>query len=552
MSSACPSPAPSPLPWRRSRRYHQSFLRVVRLAFVLAGCSSGATMPAAGRVAPAGPVPLVGAPGANAPVSADADGGTVAPATADVRRLSLPEAIALALRHNQRIKVGAYGPAIGRAGVLAASGRFDPALTFRRSHAENEFPVGPVSLGTYLAKTDGYALALEGFTPWGMTYQVGGTAQYERGTADLFTNEYVTFGGITITQPLLRGFGFGANLAELRIAKADRAISDWQYRQTVIDTVTNTILMYVTVAEARENLRIAQRSRELAAQLVRENEKRNQIGTIADADVTQARAQVANREEIVLLARRGLRDLENQLRELLGESRFLPDGPEIVVEPLTAPPVPDVDGAAALRIALGLRPDYRAAEQGVAKRRASSALARNELLPRVDFVGSYGYNGIDPSFAASRTQVRDRENRAYSAGVVVSIPLTFAEGRGRARGARLAYRQSQADLVRLQQDIAVAIAAAIGNLETMAQRVKATGIAYDLAQQALDAEEKRFRAGTSTTFFVLRLQEQLIAAQSRKAGAIADERRAIANFERETGTTLVAHHLKLETDRAGY
>ncbi len=463
--------------------------------------------------------------------------------------LSLDEAIALALQHNQRIKVSSFSPGIGRANVLAEYGRFDPALTFNRSYSENalppgsDLPSGGVLLSSQLIKTDDYGVTLNGLTPWGLSYQVGATALNQRGTFNQFSNNYVTFGGVTITQPLLRGFGFGANLADLRIAKANRAISDWDHRQTVIDVVTDVTIAYENLAEAREGLVIAQGSRELAAQLVGDNEKRNKFGSIADADVTQARARMAERDEQVLFASRAVHDAENRLRQLTGETVSGADGPELTIEPLTAVATPKVDGAAALRQALELRPDYQAAKLGIAGRRATNAAARNGLLPRVDFIGSYGYNGNDSNFAASRAQVRNRDFRAYSAGVVVSVPLTYAESRGRARAAKLALQQSEADLVRLEQDIALDVASAIGQLETTAQRVAATTKAYDLAQQALDAEQKRFRAGTSSTFFVLQLQEELVLVQSNRVRAIADECRAVANYERETGTTLAAHHL---------
>jgi outer membrane protein len=460
--------------------------------------------------------------------------------------LTLDEAIARALRQNQRIKVSAFGRGIARANVLTAYGRFDPAITFRRTYSESEVPVTTTPLVSQLTKTDDYSLALEGMTPWGATYSLGGSAQNERGTFNGFSNEFVTFGGLSVTQPLLRGFGFGANLADLRIAKADRAISDWDYRQTVIDTITNTIFAYEGVAEARAALRIAERSHDLAAQLVSDNEKRNRVGALSDADVTQARARVANREEQILVARRAARDGENRLRELIGEPVLMGNGPELEIEALAPPPPMTPDGAAELHRAFELRPDYQAAKLGIVIRRATDAQARNQLLPRLDFVGSFGYNGVDRDFAVSRAQVRDEDHRAYSAGMVVSIPLTFADGRGRSRSARLALRQSEADLVRLEQDIAVSVTAAVGQLETTAQRVEASTRAYQLAQQALDAEQKRFRAGTSSTFFVLQLQEQLAGVESDQVRAIADARRAVANYERETGTTLTAHGLTVE------
>jgi outer membrane protein TolC len=468
------------------------------------------------------------------------------PASIAVPTLTVEEAIARALQHNQRIKVSDFGRGVGRANVLAAYGNFDPAVTFRRSYSESESAFLTNLNSAPLAKADNYSLALEGLTPWGLTYQIGGTAQNQR-TSITPSNNFVTFGGISVTQPLLRGFGFGANLAALHIAKADRAISDWEYRQTVIDTVTGVVVAYNDLVEAREVLRIARRSHDLAAQLVRDNERRNRVGSISDADVTQARARAANREELILFAARNVKATENRLRELMGDTAgIMPSGADIAVTALVPMDVPTPDGATELRRALELRPDYQAAKQGIVKRRANRSYARNQLLPRVDFVGSFGYNGLDPNFAESRAQVRNEDNRAYSLGVVVSVPLTFAEGRGKARAAKLALQQSEADLERLQQDIAVSVANAIGQLETTSERVKATTRAYELAAQALEAEEKRFRAGTSSTFFVLQLQEQLAAVESNKVQAIADQHRALAQYEREIGATLLSRHLNVQ------
>lgn len=336
-----------------------------------------------------------------------------------------------------------------------------------------------------------------------------------------------------------------ANLAGLRVAKADRNISEWEYRQTLINTVTNVIFAYDGLLLARENLRVTQLSRALAAQLLEENEKRLKVGSMAEADVTQARARVAGREESILYAERAVHDAENQLRLILGEDHFSPDGSPINLEPL--PPAPDyaVQPAADLSKALELRPDYQAARLSVQKFRINDDLARNQLLPRVDLVGSYGHNGLDRNFAASRAQVRNDDNRSYTAGVVVSVPLTFAEGRGKARAARLTLRQADADLLRLEQDIALTVASAAGQINTARRRVTVTRQAYELAKQALDAEVKRLRAGTSSTFFVLQLQENLIETENRQTAALSDVRRAIAAYERETGATLERHNIAL-------
>jgi outer membrane protein len=462
-------------------------------------------------------------------------------AAAHAAPLTLDKAITLALENNQRVKVSSFSPQIARANVLTAYGAFDPALTFDRSYSETEVP-GVLTPFTRrpLSQSDDYSLSLDGLAPWGMSYSLAGTASNFRGSATSrgFADNYTTFGGLRVTQPLLRGFGFGATLANLRIAKANRGISDWQHRQTVIDIVTNVIFAFNTLQQARDNLRIATLSRDGAGTLFNENEKKLKLGATSDAEVIQAHARVANREESVLIAERSLRDAENQIRLLIGDTAFRTAGPDLEI--VTLAPATDitVDPAVDVKTAFDHRPDYQAARLGVAIDRASYSAAANALLPRLDFVGSYGYGGSSGDFRAARDQVRDQDARSYSAGMVVRVPLTFADGRGRARAAKLNLRQGEADLVRLEQDIKLSITAAAGQIETTRQRVAADKIAFELAERALENEQKRFKAGTSVTFFVLQQQEILSAAQNSYARALADQRRAQANYDRELGLTL--------------
>lgn len=462
--------------------------------------------------------------------------------------LTLDDAVRLALEKNPQIKVEAFGRSIARADLLTALGHFDPALTFRRSYREDSSLASSNVIVADLIKTDDYSLAFEGTTPWGMNYSLGGSAQNQRYPQNGYTDSFATFGGITITQPLLKGFGFGPNLLGVRIAKADRGIADWQFRQTAMNLVTNVITAYSDVTYAQQLLRIAQRSHDLAAGLLDENEKRFKVGSISESDVTQARARTATRDEFILVARQAVRDAVNRLRQLIGETAFPVDPEALVIEPTDIPDEVAVNPAEDLKKALNDRPDYQAARLGLVKRRANASAARNQLLPQVDFVGSYGYNGLDRNFSVSRQMVLNHENRSYSAGVVVSVPLTFAEGRGRARSAKLQLRQSEADLVRLEQDIAVSIASAAGQIETTRQRVAANRAAYDLAKQALDGELKKLRAGSSSTFVVLNLQGELISAENSLQNALADERRAHAIYDREIGRTLAVHHVTLDKE----
>ncbi len=470
-----------------------------------------------------------------------------AAARADV--LTLENAIRLALENNRSIKVDNFSRAIARANLLASYGAFEPAIGFGRSYNQTysasfaTTDTGFLPVSTFL-QADNYNASFGGLTPWGLQYSLGGTATNQRGPYNGFTNNFLTFAGVQVRQPLLRGFGFGANLLGVRVARADRRISEWQYRQTVIDTVTNVTVAYSNLVAAHEVLRIARKSRDLAAGLLAENQRRAQVGSMSENDVTSARARTALREEAILFATQAVRDSDNQLRLLMGEAAFGVDGPFLEV---AAPAAPDIVARPAedLKQAYELRPDYQQARLGMDKSRYNAAAARNQMLPQVDFVGSYGYTGLDQDFAESRRLVADRDHRAFSAGVTVSIPLTLMQGRGQARAAKLQYRQAEANVKQLEESIAMTIASAAGQIDTTAKRVAAASAAVALTQQSLDEEIKKLRAGVSSTFNVLYIQDQLAGAENSYIQAQADQRRAAAAYERETGTTLQRNQITL-------
>lgn len=477
--------------------------------------------------------------------------------------LTLDTAIRIALERNPQIKVDRFDAPIARANLLAQWGQFDPAIQFQRGYQSSysnlgaDYAVDPSS-GQLIqvgppqleyVQVENYSLGVGGLTPWGLQYTVGANANEltETFAGQNYPEGYQSFAGVTVTQPLLRGFGLAANLQGVRVARANKGIAEWTYRQTVIDTVTNVIYAYSDLELARDNLRIAQESEKLAANLLADNERRFKAGSMSQSDVLQAKSQEGLNEEPILIAQRGVIDSENVLRALLGQARFSDGGPGLAI---AAMPERDenISPEADLQRAYDLRPDYQETRLNVRKFAINQAAALNQLLPQVNFVGGYGYNGLANSFQQSRAMVYDHDNRSYSAGLVVSVPLTFAQGRGQYRSAKLQRKQAEANLQVLEQAIALSVSQAAGQVETTRQRIVTARQAYSVGEQALAAEVKRFRAGYSSTFIVLQLQEEMISLESRVAQAVADHRRAIAAYDREIGTTLERNQVTLAKD----
>jgi outer membrane protein len=470
------------------------------------------------------------------------------PAQDAIPTLTLDDAIRLALQKNKTLKVSSFLPGIARANLLVARGAFDPAIAATRTYSSTQFntSIGPIPVND-LTKVDYYQLGVQGLLPVGTQYSIFGSTQEVRDSYNGITQNYQTFGGFQVTQPLLKGFGFAANLEQVRIQKANRSINDLTYQLSAINTVTNVIVAYSNLQLAHDQLESAEAENAMATRQVKENESKYKAGSTSQSDVIEMRAYAAEFVEQILIAERAVRDAQNALRELIGEETFFEDEPLFVLAPMQIPDI-TVDRRADVQRALVTRPDYQIARYGIVQDKAIESAARNSLLPQVDFQGGYGYNGSSPSFSASRQMVEDHMNPSVSAGLVVTIPFTFAVGRGTLRAAKLTREQAEESLKSMAADIAVAVATADGQVETTRKRVDADQAAVALAKQALEAEEKKNKAGTGSTISVIQEQQILASAETAVSYALAAQRQAAAVYDQTLGTTLERYHVKLTYD----
>ena len=459
--------------------------------------------------------------------------------------LNLDDAIRLALQRNKNLKVSGYGPGISRANLLVAYGAFDPAIIAQRTYSSTQFntSIGPIPVFD-LTKTDYYQFGLQGKLPLGTQYTILGSTQEVRDVYNGTTKNFATFGGFQVDQPLLRGFGLGINLEQVRIQKANRGISDQNYRLTAINTITNTIVAYSNLQFAHDELDAAERYLSYANRQLKENEQGNKIGFKSQSDLLESRAFAAQIQDALLSSQRQVRDAQNSLRELIGEDVFFEEEPLFVLAPMVMPDVV-IDRKTDLQTAYANRPDYAIQRLVILQDKAIEKAARNSLLPQVDFQAEYGYNGSSTSFYQSRQMVENHLNPSTSAGLVISIPITDAVGRGTYRAAKLTRAQQEEALRSLEADIAVSVAAADGQVETTRKRVAADQIAYDLYKKAVDAEEKKYKAGTGSTLAVEQELLQESEAESTLAFAQSAERQAVAGYDQALGITLERYHIKL-------
>jgi outer membrane protein len=123
--------------------------------------------------------------------------------------------------------------------------------------------------------------------------------------------------------------------------------------------------------------------------------------------------------------------------------------------------------------------------------------------------------------------------------VQFSMPIRNREASAVAARAQIARDQRQSIVRRLELQIATEVRSAGRAVETNFKRVEATRASRVLMDRRLDAEQKKFAAGMSTSYLVTQAQRDLALAEVSQLQAELDFRKSVIEFERvqEAGTS---------------
>jgi len=470
--------------------------------------------------------------------------------------LSVKQGIVMVLKNNLDIGIERISPQIADSDVLAEQGAFDIDIfgSARRRDAENPLSARARTAAGGLAsiKSETYSLTagIEGKTSIGTQYTLQTNNDSTSDTLSGFSPEYNSFTGVTITQPLLKGFGAATNRLRLNTALKDREISVHRLRQTITDTVASFVAAYWDLASAKAELAVRVESEELAEALADINRKKLEAGAASALEVTQAQAAASVRKDSVITAKRTLRDRENELKLLITSDVYAMKDTEIV----TGEPGSDRSLAEdkatleeAMAEALRSRPDYLEVKGEIDKSELQVRYAEGQKWPQVDLEASYGFNGLGTSFKDSYSGIDS--NPEWTVGLVFRYPLGNRASEGGLRAARL---KSGADLLRLkklEQAIILSLDNARKEIATARERVEAARTSTALTRESLKAEEKKLAAGRSTTYNVLLVQEDLAGARLNEIGALIDYNKALIGYYKEKGTLLEEYGF--ETDATG-
>jgi outer membrane protein len=474
-----------------------------------------------------------------------------------VRELRMSDVVQLALEKNLDIAVERLNPQAVDLQIAGLRNTYLPTVTSAIGQRDNtQLPRDQLQGGQRVSvATTTYNAGMTQNLPWlGSNVNISWNNNKQDSSSSFVTFNPTYTSGLTatFTQPLLRGLVIDQTRQQIAITQINREISEESLRATVTQTLANVRNAYWDLVFARSAVDVAQRALALADKLVEDNRARVEVGTLAPLDIVQAEAEAANRRQTLAVAEATLQTAELSLK------RYLVSGTEdpmwrMELQPIDLPslePAPtDIEGA--VRRSLERRTDLINARRNIQSSDISLRYFRNLTMPEVDFVASYGAQGIGGTsiqraglgstvitntipggYGDALRLLTNRDYPNWNLQFNVSYNLFGSQADANYARARVQRNQSQARLRTLELQVATEVTNAALSVQSNLKRVEAAVAARELAEKRLEAEQSRFEVGMTVNFFVVQAQRDLRDAQNAELRALADYRKSLVIFER--------------------
>jgi len=384
-----------------------------------------------------------------------------------------------------------------------------------------------------------------------------------------------------LTQHLLQGFGLAPNTRFIRIAKNNRELSDVAFRLQVTDSVDQIENIYWDLVFAYENVRVQNESLTFAQKTLSDTKKQVEIGSLAPIEVVRAQSTVAQDQQLVTTAQTNL-----QLQQLLMKnaiSRSLKDPTLATAEviptstmdvPAQEPAVPTED---LINESIRRRPELVESRIDLNSRELSNKAVRSSLLPTLDLFAYYGGSGVGGdlsrsvpvcvppntqfcvqpggvppvSYGGTLHQLFNSTGPDKGVGVTLNIPLRNRAAQAVQIRSELEFRQAEMRLQQIENQVAVEVRNAQYAVQGNRASVDSARAATEYARQSLDAEQKKYQFGTSTTTLVLQNQSALATAESTLVNAMVAYEKSRVELDRATGELLDHYGVSIDDAARG-
>src|ERR1017187_7961273 len=450
--------------------------------------------------------------------------------------------------------VGAGGAGAGTSGLVQSTlgsgpliSSFDPILTGTFSIDHNTvLPSSTFSPASPLNTTTGNFAYQQAFT-WGTNLSIGFNNQRQTiGDApfQVLSPQLNSSFNFRLTQHLLQGFGFAPNTRYIQIAKNNREISDVAFRWQITTTVDQIENMYWDLVFAYENVRVQKEQLAFAQKTLSDNQKQVEIGTLAPIEVVRAQSTVATNQQTLTVALTNLQLEQLLMKNALSRTLVDPVLADAEVIPVSTIELPAQEAVVPIQDlvneALSHRPELAEQRINLTNTEISNKAVRSALLPSVDVFADYGGAGqggagnpnyiceTDPSFChlpsppplppsvsygGTLNQLVNSSAPDKGAGITLNIPLRNRAAQATQVRSEFEYRQAQLRLQQLENQVRIEVRNAQFGVQQNRASVTSAQAALDLGRQSLDAEQKKYALGASTSTLVLQNQALMTQAE---------------------------------------
>jgi outer membrane protein len=477
-----------------------------------------------------------------------------------------------------------YGTSLGN------GSSFDPVLNSTINWGHTTFPqantvVSGTSALVTTAKTADFSIA--------QTFVTGGTATLSYNNLNQFQNSFrssinpntASNLDLTVTQPLLQGFGLALNNRTIRIAKNNIKAADLVFKQQLINTVANVVALYWNLVAANLNVDVKNQAVAVSQKLYEDNQKQVEVGTLAPIEVVRAEAQLASDQQALVQAQSVVLQLETILKSALSRngltSETVTQARVVATDPIRIPDVEPVEPIQDLvSRALDNRPDLSQSRMQIDNAKIALEGTKNALLPSLNFVGDIRNNALaggqndirgpistqtglvqnpataDPFFVGGYGdilgQLFGRNFPNYTVGVNLIIPLRNRAAQANLATQTLNLRQNELQVQRQTNQIRVDVQNALIGLQQARAQYQAAMKQRTLEEQTVDADQKKLALGATTIFQVIQDQRDLATAGQNLVQAEATYAQARVQLDIATGTTLQNNNVEFDDAKSGH
>jgi len=470
--------------------------------------------------------------------------------------LTLDQAIERTMQYNPFIEESRLQWVLGLRKVDSARGNFEPDLvgSYNRNGVNRENSTLELleQSGSkfFSSQSNDFNGALEGKLFSGANYNVGLTVSEVKSNL-ISGQDYKTFTGATVKQPLLKGAWFGAPFSDLKAAERDRSIAFHTYRKQVMKTITEISIIYWNLVIGQEQYRIAEDSVAISQKLVKDCQQRVKAGKMSELELLEAEAGLAESESLLAEEREKLVDIMKQLKILLFIDSKDDNNWFVARENFDGIVCENKEALAGkrqtfLHQADIAHPDIVIEREKLKREEVLLSYQKDQRLVELNAKGSYGVNGLGKTYKKSFNALDYKKTPSWSVGVEMRIPLfDGVTEKNELAAARLKVRMANQRLKAAQLEVFCSVNAMFLRLEALEKRVESARNIIEFKKKRLDTEFIRFKEGKSNSRLIWEIQQEYTSARKEQMQVILKYKETLFELFFYSGSVLQERGLEI-------